>query len=233
MDDDTDGLIAAVAAANPKTIVVAMTGSAATMPWIDSVPAVLAAWYPGERGGHAIARVLFGHVNPSGRLPITFPRRVEDLPTAGSTAAYPGTEDKVIYSERLEMGYRSYDARGIEPLFPFGHGLSYGGRFTYSKPNASRRAIAFTVTNRGTRTATDVPQVYASLPAAAGEPPRRLVGWRKLTLAPGASRRVRVPLTARLLSIWDTRWKVVPGTYRFSIGASSRDLPLTDFVRVP
>ncbi|MQA85026.1 MAG: hypothetical protein GEV03_10475 [Streptosporangiales bacterium] len=132
LDDDADRLISAVAAANPRTVVVLKTGSAVTMPWLGSVPGVLEAWYPGERGGHAIARLLFGDVNPSGRLPIIFPAEESDLPTAGSPAQRPGDARNVEYREGVLLGYRWYDERGIQPLFPFGHGLMYAGRFAYT-----------------------------------------------------------------------------------------------------
>jgi beta-glucosidase len=171
--------------------------------------------------------------NPSGRLPLTFPRALADLPTAGNPAAWPGDADRIVYAEKLLLGYRWFDARGIVPRFAFGHGLSYGGRFRYADATTTGNAVTFTVANAGTRTASDVPQVYAELPDAAGEPPRRLVGWRKVRLKPGERRRITVRFTDRDLAIWDGGWKVVPGDYRLRIGASSRDLRVTVPFRRP
>ena len=244
LDGDADALIEAVARANPRTIVVLESGGPVTMPWIGSVGAVLEAWYPGERGGHAIAHLLFGDVNPSGRLPITFPVGEADLPTAGSTLSWPGTPAEIDYTEGLLVGYRWYDARHIRPLFPFGFGLSYGGRFAYSglaispalthaprkvDEGAGLAEVSFVVTNRGSRAATDVAQVYAGFPAAVGEPPRRLVGWVRVTLAPGEHRRLTVALDQSAIDYWNTAagaWSIAPGTYPISVGSSSRDLPL-------
>jgi beta-glucosidase len=250
LDGGADTLIAAVAAANPRTAVVLMTGSPVTMPWVSHVGAVLEAWYPGERGGHAIAALLFGDANPSGRLPITFPRRVADLPTAASTAQWPGDQNNIDYRERLLLGYRWYDAKGIVPLFPFGFGLSYGGRFRYSglslTPSALPTApnpvdgppaitVSFTLTNVGSRTATDVPQVYLGLPPGSREPPHRLVGSQNVELRRGQSKRLTVPVPARSLAVWDTGqngWRIPTGTYSIRVGASSRDLRLAKGVPV-
>jgi beta-glucosidase len=242
LSGNADELIRAVAAANPRTVVVLMTGSAVTMPWLGSVPAVLEAWYPGERGGHAIARLLFGKSNPSGRLPLSFPANVSDLPTYGERRLFPGDADMIEYAERLLMGYRWYDQREIEPLFPFGHGLSYGGRFRYSDVEIDRRSatkpdpvrdhhrlarLRFTITNEGKRRASEVPQVYAGFPRRAGEPPKRLVGFRKLTLHPGATKTVRIPIDDRALAYWDSvgdRWAVASGRHPICVGASAADL---------
>jgi beta-glucosidase len=244
LDGGADALIAAVAAANRRTVVVLMTGSPVTMPWVDRVPAVLEAWYPGERGGHAIAALLFGDASPGGRLPITFPRSENQLPTAGSTAKWPGDQNNIGYTEGLLMGYRWYDARRITPLFPFGYGLTYGGRFKYSKltisparfsqpPSPSEGPsvlrVSFTLTNLGTGAATEVPQVYLGFPSAAGEPPHRLVGWGNVALRPGQSRRVSVPVDARSLALWSTTrngWAIPIGSYSVCVGASSGDLRL-------
>jgi beta-glucosidase len=226
LDGHADALIATVAAANPHTAVVLMTGSAVTMPWLADVPAVLEAWYPGERGGHAIAHLLFGDANPSGRLPLTFPAALGDLPTAGSPDQWPGDAQHVVYREGLRLGYRHYDAAGIAPLFAFGHGLSYGGRSRYGDLEARADAVSFTLTNDGDRTATEVPQVYVGLPAATGEPPQRLAGWARVTLGPGESRRVTVTLDDRARDVWDTtagRWRTVTGSVTVTVGASSRD----------
>jgi beta-glucosidase len=250
LDGGADKLIAAVAAANPRTAVVLMTGSPVTMPWVGDVGAVLEAWYPGERGGHAIAALLFGDANPSGRLPITFPRREADLPTAASTAQWPGDQNNIDYHEGLLLGYRWYDAKGIAPLFPFGFGLSYGGRFRYSDlsvtPSALPTApnpvdgppaitVSFRLTNSGSRTATEVPQVYLGVPPGNGEAPRRLVGWQNVVLRPGRSERIRIAVNARSLAVWDTAqngWRIPAGRYSIRVGASSRDLPLGQAISI-
>jgi beta-glucosidase len=250
LDGGADKLIAAVAAANPRTAVVLMTGSPVTMPWVGNVGAVLEAWYPGERGGHAIAALLFGDANPSGRLPITFPRSEADLPTAASTAEWPGDQNNIDYHEGLLLGYRWYDAKGIAPLFPFGFGLSYGGRFRYSKLSVTPTAlpaapnpvdgppaitVSFTLTNAGTRTATEVPQVYLGFPSGSGEPPHRLIGWKKVEQRPGQSKRITVRVPARSLAVWDTGqngWRIPPGVYSIRVGASSRDPRLSQAVPI-
>jgi beta-glucosidase len=220
------------------------------MPWVGDVGAVLEAWYPGERGGHAIAALLFGDANPRGRLPITFPRSVADLPTAASTAEWPGDQNNINYHEGLLLGYRWYDANGITPLFPFGFGLSYGGRFRYSNPSVTPSAlstapspvdgpaaitVSFRLTNVGSRTATEVPQVYLGLPSGSGEPPDRLVGWQNVELRPGQSKRITVPVDGRSLAVWDTGqngWRIPTGTYSVRVGASSRDLRLEQTVPI-
>jgi beta-glucosidase len=225
---DQDDLIAAVAKAQPRTVVVLMTGGPVTMPWIGDVAAVLEAWYPGEYGGHAIARLLTGAANPAGRLPITFPAADADLPTAGSPAAWPGDRLHIAYREKLEMGYRWYDARAITPLFPFGYGLTYGARFRYSGLRLGARDVRFAVTNTGTRAAQETPQVYVGFPASAGEPSKRLVGWGKRRIAPGATVHFDVPLDDRSLAYWSPAgWRVDPGAYRVYVGASERDIRLT------
>jgi beta-glucosidase len=244
LDGNADGLITAVAAANPRTVVVLMTGSAVTMPWLGRVPAVLEAWYPGERGGHAIARLLFGDVNPSGRLPLTFPVSEADLATAGSPARWPGDAHNIDYDEGLLLGYRWYDAKRIAPLFPFGFGLSYGGRFRYSHlritPKSTARPgtvrdghrlakVRFRLTNTGTRAASETAQIYAGFPASAGEPPKRLVAFRKIQLRPRHGAVVRAAIDDRSLAYWDTArggWAIAPGDYPIWVGSSSRDLHL-------
>lgn len=223
---DQEALITAVAAANPHTVVVLQTGTAVTMPWLDAVPAVLQAWYPGIRGGPAMAQVLFGEVNPSGRLPMSFPRREGDLPQP----AISTTDLDVVYHEGVAMGYRWFDARGIEPLFAFGHGLSYT-TFAYSMLELSKAgpdtvAVHLRVQNTGSRAGAEVVQVYASLPAAAGDAPQRLVAWRKVWLAPGEARELTVTVERDRLAAWDTQLhqrRLLPGRYRLKAGRSSRD----------
>ena len=229
-----DGLVSAVAAANPRTVVVLQTGSAVEMPWLAQVPAVLETWYAGEQMGPAIASLLFGDTNPSGKLPMTFPKSLADTPTAGSAAQYPGVVTdgirQVDYSEGLKVGYRWYESQGIEPLFAFGHGLSYTTfRYSQLQVSASRGdvRIRFRLTNTGRRAGTEVAQAYATLPASTGEPSKRLVGFERVSLAPGQSRTVDLTLSRadladlRLLQYWDGRWKTASGRYGIVVGGSS------------
>jgi beta-glucosidase len=241
LPDHQDDLVRAVAAANPHTIVVAETGGAFLMPWIDSVAAVLEAWYPGIRGGPAIANVLFGDVNPSGRLPITFPKSDADLPHPTligppheGDSNHPAFFD-VSYSEGLKVGYKWYDAEDKQPLFPFGFGLSYT-TFSYSQLRVdlgTPMSVTFDVKNTGARAGAEVAQVYSSLPPAAGEPPKRLVGWKKVHLQPGETRSITVAIQPRMMAIFDVTkddWRTLPGNYRIYVGGSSRELPLqSDF----
>jgi beta-glucosidase len=211
-------------------------------PWSKRVDAVLEAWYPGSEGGSAIARVLFGKVDASGRLPVTFPRSEADLPTAGNENAYPGVNDVVDYAEGLFVGYRHYDATGIRPAYSFGHGLSYT-KFRFSdlriKPAAGgskaakrgRSTVSVAVTNTGRRRGIAVPQLYLSLPPtdAVPQPPKALKGFERIKLAPGKTKRVRFALSKRAFSYWDAgknRWRVVAGCVRVLVGSSSRKTPL-------
>jgi beta-glucosidase len=255
LPDNQDALIEAVAAANPHTIVVLETGGPVLMPWIDKVGAVIETWYPGIRGSEAIANVLFGDVNPSGRLPLTFPRSEADLPHPlhvdppkpdaahpiptlpgypGIVAAFMGVSPyfDAVYDEGLKVGYKWYDAEKKPVLFPFGFGLSYT-TFDYSGLTVAADSVTFTVKNTGTRAGIETAQVYASLPEAAQEPPNRLVGWAKVELAPGASKLVTIPIGRDRLSIFDEvsdAWKLLPGSYVLRVGASSRNLPLQQTV---
>jgi beta-glucosidase len=229
LPDGQDALISAVAAANPNTIVVLQTGGPVTMPWKDEVGAIVEAWYPGARGGEAIADVLFGKVNPSGRLPITFPQSEAQLPRPeldglGTVepnfvgVGAPGQTLDVDYDiEGSDLGYRWFAREGTEPLFPFGHGLSYTS-FAHQGLAVSRDdghlVARFTVRNTGQRAGADVPQVY--LAEAAGRPLRRLAGFAKVELAPGEARTLEVPLEWRTIAEWeDDGWTVTPGRYRF------------------
>ncbi|WP_431822781.1 glycoside hydrolase family 3 C-terminal domain-containing protein [Burkholderia sp. F1] len=223
-----DTLVDAVARANPHTVVVVQSGNPVLMPWKDRVAAIVAAWYPGEGGGNAIANVLFGKVNPSGRLPVTFPARDQDTPTWKAGGAF---DSDPVYAERLNMGYRWYDANNIKPMFEFGYGLSYT-HFSYSGLSVSRQrdgslGVSFTVRNDGPVAGADVPQVYLGVPYK-DEPPRRLAGWEKIDLNPGEARRVRITVPPRMQSVWDASrngWRYVPGATVF-VGASSRDIRL-------
>jgi beta-glucosidase len=242
LPEKQDELVAAVAAANSKTIVVLETGTAATMPWVDKVSGVLEAWYAGSDGANAVANILFGDVNPSAKLPMTFPKSVADLPhpklvqpgqgQTGEAAVMKTGEAKatfgVNYDEELKVGYKWYDAGKKAVLFPFGHGLSYT-TFAYSGLQVTPGAtVSFTVKNTGSRDGAEIAQVYASLPASAGEPPKRLVGWRRVWLKAGESRDVKVGVEAKYLSIYEeaSGWKLVPGSYEIMVGGSSAELPL-------
>ncbi|MFB4314151.1 glycoside hydrolase family 3 C-terminal domain-containing protein [Actinomadura sp. 21ATH] len=228
---DQDGLVAAVAAANPRTVAVLENGGPVLLPWAGAAAGIVQAWYPGEQGGHAIARVLFGDADPGGRSPVTFPVAERDAPASGGEEQYPGRDGRVHYSEGVLVGYRHYDANRIAPRFPFGHGLSYT-TFSYGDLAVRRDRVEVTVTNTGDRRGTAVPQLYLGLPgtAAAPQPPRQLRGFAKVRLDPGESRRVAMPLDERALSYWDERtgaWRRAPGCASVMVGASSRDIAAT------
>jgi len=233
---DQNALIAAVAQANKNTAVVLNTGGPVTMPWVGAVKGLLEAWYPGQEAGPALARILFGDADPGGRLPVTFPKKESDEPVAGDREKYPGTLETVRYKEGVLVGYRWFDAKGHEPAFAFGHGLSYTtfalrGLSLRAKPGDGMAAQATVdVLNTGTRTGTAVPQLYLGLPQPAPgvvQPPRQLKGFQKLSIEPHASRRVTFGIDARALSYWDAAegdWRVAPGCYDVWAGQSSRDL---------
>jgi len=236
---DQDKLIAAVTAANPRSIVVLETGNPVAMPWRDQVGAVIEAWYPGQRGGEAIANVLFGAVNPSGRLPITFPASTAQLPrpdVPGRNIAW-NTSFAVDYREGAAVGYKWFEQQRASPLYPFGFGLSYT-QFRYSDLRVSGGATvvaSVTVTNTGTRTGADVPQLYATIPDSGGGALRYLIGWTKLTLAPGESRRVAITADPRLLAHFDEAqhgWRIMAGDYRIALAASSSDPGLAATARL-
>ncbi len=232
LDGNQDALVAAVAAANPHTVVVVKSGGPVLMPWASSVPAILQAWYPGQQDGAAVAGLLFGDVNPSGKLPITFPAAEGDTP-ANTTAQFPGINGVATYSEGLQVGYRWFDAQQKAPLFPFGFGLSYT-TFGYSGLSVKGGDVSFTVRNTGKRAGAEVPQLYLSFPAAAGEPPLQLKGFDRVDLAPGQAKRITLHLDQRAFSVWDTAahaWKQVRGTFTVRVGGSSRSLPLQSALR--
>ena len=237
-----DALIDAVASANPNTIVVLDTGGPMFMPWLAKVKGVLQAWFPGQEDGNAIAAVLFGDVNPSGKLPQTFPKSMADLPTT-TPQQFPGVNDAngvphATYSEGLKVGYRWYDAKGIEPLFPFGYGLSYttfGFRGLRARTAHGGIDVSAQVANTGGRAGAEVPQLYVGMPASSGEPPKRLAGYDKVSLRPGESRTVTMHLGRRAFSHWDVlagAWVADRGCYGVLVGNSSRDLPLEGTVAV-
>jgi beta-glucosidase len=245
LPNEQDLLIQEVAAANARTVVVVATGGPVLMPWLDRVPTVLESWYGGQEGGNALTDVLFGHVIPSGKLPVTFPCSDRDTPVS-SSEQYSMTAKVAHFSEGLAVGYRGYDQLGIEPLFPFGYGLSYTS-FTYDQLRVEPQTtegtrpirVSFTLTNTGAWAAAEIAQVYLGLPASTGEPPKRLVGWAKVGLEPGESRKVGVTLdpnaTSRPLSYWDITtngWEIASGDYQVFVAASSRDIRLTGHLSV-
>jgi beta-glucosidase len=234
-----DTLIAAVAAANRRTAVVLNTGDPVLMPWLDRTGAVLQMWYPGQEGADATAALLLGEANPGGKLPETYPARAADSPTA-PVERYPGVDGHAVYSEGIFVGYRHYDANGITPLFPFGHGLSYT-RFDYRDLTVRRTRngleVSFVVANAGKRTGTEVPQVYLGPPASALVPmaPRHLAGFDRIELRPGQRRRVGIEVTERTLSYWSVAqggWALATGRRDVLVGSSSRDIRLRTTVTV-
>jgi beta-glucosidase len=253
LPDNQDELITKVAAANPHTVVVVESGGPVTMPWAGQVSGIMEVWYAGSKGSDAVANVLFGAVNPSGKLPVTFPRSIEDLPHPKVVQPPPQSVPNymqrdvwkqiaaglapfgVTYDEGVKVGYKWYDAENKAVLFPFGYGLSYT-TYSYSNLRVTTGKIprvTFTLTNSGNRPGAEVAEVYASLPASAKEPPKRLVGWSKVQLNPGQSKEVTVDVDPKFLSIWDVKahgWQLLPGEYGFMVGGSSQSLPLKQSV---
>jgi beta-glucosidase len=231
-----DQIVEQVASVNPNTIVVLQTGGPVTMPWLTKVRGVLEMWYPGEQDGNAAAALLFGDVAPSGKLPYTFPKSMSQTP-AHSAKQFPGVNGqsgypRSLYSERLLVGYRWYDAKHLTPLFPFGFGLSYT-RFRYGHlrvtPTSTGAVVRFTVTNIGHRTGAEVAQLYVFDPPSVHEPPKQLKGYSKVLLLPGETKTVTLRLGPRAFSYWNVHthaWRVAPGCYRIGVGGSSRSLPL-------
>jgi beta-glucosidase len=233
-------LIQQVAAANPNTVVVLNTGSAVTMPWLGQVKGVLEEWYAGQEVGNSLAALLFGDVDPSGKLPVTFPGSLADVP-AHTTAQWPGNGTDVQYSEGLKVGYRWYDAQNIAPLFPFGFGMSYTS-FSFSGLQvgaldaSGNGTVKATVTNTGSRAGAEIAQLYVGDPASTGEPAKQLKGFQRVDLQPGASAQVTFPVTAHDLAYWNTtgnNWTTPAGNYQMMVGDSSRNLPLTGTLNVP
>ena len=227
---DQNDLIAAVAAANPRTVVVLHTVGPIIMPWLPRVAAVLAAWYPGEEAGASIAGILFGDANPSGKLPMTFPRGEDQGPDA-TPEHFPGVAGTVTYAEGLDVGYRYYDAVGQAPLFPFGFGLSYSrfrsGPLRVTRSDGGGWRIEATVKNVAQRSGAAVVELYVGFPRTAGEPPWQLKGFRRIELAGGERSNVRFDIDRRALSVWDEarhQWTVTPGRYSIGLGSSSRDI---------
>jgi len=230
LPDKQDDLIATVAEANANTVVVLETGGPVTMPWLPKVSAVLEAWYPGSDGGEAIAGVLVGEVNPSGRLPATFPASESQLPRP-LVDGFPEAERRfdVNYNEGAAVGYKWFDLKGLTPLFPFGHGLSYT-EFAFSDLAASVKggvvSASFTVKNTGKVVGKQVAQVYVSPLTARWEAPKRLAGFQKVEVQPGAGVQASVTVDPRLLAMYDSAsktWKVAKGDYKLTLAASAAD----------
>ena len=237
LPNNQDQLIQTVAQANPHTIVVLNTGAPVLMPWVDQVPGIVEAWYPGQEDGNAIAAILFGDINPSGKLPMTFPKQASDVP-ANTPQQYPGVNDVAQYSEGVFVGYRYYDANHITPLFPFGHGLSYT-TFSYSNlsvtPASGTISVSLDVANTGSRAGAEVVQLYVGIPSSASipEPPKQLKGFLKVPLSPGQTSHVTFSLPTSALAYWDVNthgWVVQKGTYQIMLGSSSSDIRLTSNV---
>jgi beta-glucosidase len=241
LPDGQDALVSAIAAANPRTVVIIEAGGAVFMPWIDRVPAVLHAWYPGTSGGEAIANLLFGVVNPSGHLPISLPKDESQFARAEleEKDAQGQKSLEVNYAEGATVGYKWFDARGLKPLFAFGHGLSYS-KFAYSnlevRLDGQDLVVKFQVKNTGRRDGKDVPQVYVSPAAGGWEAPKRLAGWKKVELQTGATEAVELRVDPRLLAMFteaDKTWRIAPGAYKVMLGQSSTDLPLETSIDLP
>jgi beta-glucosidase len=248
LPNNQDALVEAVAAANPNTIVVLETGGPVSMPWANKVKGIVEMWYPGIGGAQALANILFGDVNPSGKLPVTFAKTEADLPhpiVPGLKGAGKVESDdrhqKVApfdlkYTEGARVGYKWFDSTNKEPLFPFGFGLSYTN-YAYSglTVDDAQKTVRFTVRNTGSQAGTEIAQVYVALPAAAKEDYKRMVAWQRVKLAPGESKEVTLKLNPLYLSVFNTdsnAWQLLPGEYKVMAGASSRETPLTATLNV-
>ncbi len=231
---DQDRLIRSIAAVNPRTVVVVNSGAPVTMDWVDEVEGILQVWYPGQEGGDAIADVLVGKVDATGRLPTSFPKRIEDTP---AFPTFPGIDGVITYEESIFVGYRHYDRGGTEPLFPFGHGLSYT---TFDYGNLSTAVgrkgveVSLEVSNTGDRLGSTVVQVYVLRPESAIiRPDRELKGFEKLELAPGQTRTVTLMLAPEAFRHWDLGqdgWRIEGGVAEIAVGESSRNIHLRALV---
>jgi beta-glucosidase len=263
LSDNQDAVVEAVAAANPHTVVVLENGSPVLMPWVDKVGAILESWYSGSDGANAVASVLFGDVNPSAKLPVTFPLSDADLPHPTLTMPPPESQEdwskdpegmmrKIMaglpaftmkYDEGLEVGYKWYDAHNKKVLFPFGFGLSYT-TYDYSdlkvEPAGSSDlagtvTVHLTVKNTGSRAGDEIAEVYTSMPAAAQEPPKRLIGWARVHIEPGDEKNVTIEIPKQRFAIWNEdqhNWQLVPGEYNVMAGPSSQELPLKQAIKL-
>jgi beta-glucosidase len=239
-------LISAVAAANPRTVVVLITGTPVTMPWLDHVAGVMEAWYPGIAGGQAIANLIFGSVAPSAKLPITFARSERDLPherifgmahdgARTDSPEWAGDDEPrqsfpADYTEGARFGYKWFDSEGKQPLFPFGYGLSYTKfRYTNLHVDPAAKTATFTIENAGARSGTEIAEVYVQLPKVSGEHFRRLAAWQRVDLPAGQRKAVTVALEPLAIATFDAKkdaWSWASGKYTVFVGGSSRDLPL-------
>jgi beta-glucosidase len=244
LPDGQDALVEAVAAANPNTIVVLETGGPVSMPWAHKVKGVVEMWYPGIGGAQALANILFGDINPSGKLPVTFAKDDSQLPHPVLPGMEPGSSVPngdhppfdLSYTEGAEVGYKWFEAKNRQPLFPFGFGLSYTS-YAYSglTVDDAQRTVHFTVRNTGEREGTEIAEVYVALPAAAKESYKRLVAWQRVKLAPGESKDVTLTINPLYISIFDTGkdgWQLLPGEYKVLAGASSSDTALRGTLHV-
>src|SRR6202789_3048285 len=251
LPDNQDALIEQVSTANPRTIVVLETGTAVTMPWIDKVAGVVEAWYAGSAGHKALANILVGDVNPSGKLAMTFPKKEADLPRPSIASLPPNDEGQghyavnsetgassyaIHYDEGSEVGYKWYEAQPKQSLFPFGFGLSYTS-YAYSglSVDSSAKTVRFTVKTTGKRTGTEIAEVYATLPKEADESFKRLAGWKRVTLAPGESQDVTVAIDPQELQTFDeseNTWMLTNGEYGVLVGPSSYNTPLKASLQV-
>ena len=245
LPQSSDQLIRAVAKANPRTVVVLATGGPVTMPWLGDVEGVVQTYFGGQAQGAALADVLFGDVSPSGRLPLTYPRREADVPVANPWSGIASLD--VRYREGVDVGYRGYQRAGVEPQFAFGHGLTYS-RFAYRKAPgrplvvAGRRGalhVRFRLTNAGSRRATETAQVYVTLPRSSGETTKRYVASRRVRLGVGASRVVKLTLRpgspTHPLAYYDTdtdRWVTPSGRYRVQVAANATARGVSGSVRL-
>jgi beta-glucosidase len=233
---DQDALVSAVSSANPNTIVVLQTGGPVEMPWVGSVRGIVENWLPGQMDGPALEGLLWGDVNFTGKLPVTFPVKLADGPLR-SASQYPGVRDSkgvphATYSEGLLMGYRWYDAKKVAPLFPFGYGLSYSS-YAYSRlrivPTASGVTVQAAIRNAGSRDGAETAQVYVSAPASSGEPPKSLAGYVKTSVPAGATKSVSVAVPNRAFQVWSSTrhaWTNVAGCFVLRVGGGSTSLPL-------
>jgi len=245
LPDHQDALVEAVAAANPNTIVVLETGGPVSMPWIQRVKGVVEMWYPGIGGAQALANILFGDVNPSGKLPVTFAKDDAQLPhpvVPGLEGVAPDGQHHDVksfdlrYTEGARVGYKWFESTHRQPLFPFGFGLSYT-TYSYSglTVDDAQRTVHFAVKNTGAREGTEIAQVYVALPSAAHEDYKRLVAWKRVKLAPGESKDVTLSLNPLYLSVFNTEkdgWQLLPGDYKVLLGASSSETPLSATLHV-
>ncbi len=244
LPNDQDALIEAVAKANPHTVVVLNTGGGVTMPWLDKVAGVLEMWLPGDAYGSAAAKLLFGDAEPSGRLPVTFPKDETQGP-ATQRSQYPGTlsadgaVDVTHFDEGIFIGYRYWDQYNQTPLFPFGYGLGYT-TFTMkgvgAKTEAGGATVDVMVKNTGARAGSEVVEVYLGFPKTAGEPPRQLKGMQKVMLKPGEEKRVQVKLDAEAFQYWDEatkKWTAAAGNYQVMVGRDSRNIAYTAGLTAP